>query len=392
MCGLAAMIGPGVTRDDLKAINDLAYVTGLRGFHSTGVYQVRKNYKNELEDPTLEKRAMPVGDFQTLHSLDKKDYPDLGINPKILNDTLANLFMIHCRYATFGAVNDQNAHPFETERYVGMHNGSLVDFRYTSKHGEHANKTDSERMFMDMDKYGVEQTLANLEKGSAYAVFVFDKQEKKLYVARNNLRTLYFTTNKKRGVSYFSSEIEMLRLALNRRNIEYGDIYYFEPGRIYTFDLVSQGFSFDKDNGWRADFKVADLPASNRQVTPSPKWEQEDYYQRRFDSSFRSRSDLHTEYDKKGKKRTSKEDEQGKESTKSSESTVVDFPRRRGTRDLIGIKRDREDKFYCDECSAYVFGHEKETSAKIFADSETLLCADCMDVHINPNINPSVIH
>lgn len=383
MCGLAAMIGPGITQQDLKAINDLAYVTGLRGFHSTGVFQVQKDHKGDLQRQSLDKRALTVADFQYFHSLDPKINKDQGVDNQILNSTLVNLMMVHCRHATLGEINDANAHPFETKRYIGMHNGSLTDRKYTSMMGPDRNKTDSERMFKDMDEHGIGYVLANLDTTSAYAVFIFDKEEKKLYVARNSKRTLYFTSNKERGVAYFSSEIEMLRLALNRRSIKYGDIYYFEPGKLYCFDLVSAGFSYDKDSGWRASFTAEDLPARTQQVTPS--WNQADYETRRFDNTFRG---FNPPFKQEGTKGTSETKKSGKE---SKDGKVLNFPNRSGT-GLIGIRQSREDKFYCDECSDYVFGHDKDICDKMFQDANTLLCADCMNKHITVNLNHTVLN
>lgn len=385
MCGLVGMIGPGISSMDIKAIRDLAYVTGLRGTHSTGVYQGKTDGSN-MSNEILTKDTMPVSDFLYFHDLDPKYNEDQGINNKVLNDISCNLMLLHCRHATLGSIIPENAHPFRTEKYIGIHNGSLTDWRYTSKN-VNSDKTDSERMFMDMDHRGIEAVLADLDTASAYAVMIWDIEKQKLFVARNNKRTLYYTNNKRRMVSYFSSEIEMLKLALNRRDIEYGDIWYFEPGKLYEFNPLSGGFSFEKDTGYSAVLKGTKLPESKK-VTPSrgTVWRSSDYgpsgHRRPSGTVFgdgRSRSnviELH--------KKTLEEGTEGSsETTPKTKSSPV------GTRitrikDTSSLRNSdstikRSSKFYCDECSGWTFGHDKEACDRMFGDDTTLLCGECLE-------------
>ncbi len=43
MCGICGMAGPGVQNADIGMIQDLAYVVGLRGQDSAGIFQGKSN-------------------------------------------------------------------------------------------------------------------------------------------------------------------------------------------------------------------------------------------------------------------------------------------------------------------------------------------------------------
>lgn len=227
MCGLAGMAGPGITSIDLRMLQDLMYVSGLRGRDGTGVLQGR-TFRKSLEY-FVEKSRSEVSYFLWYHEYAKK-----GRN-KVLDDVMANFFVGHVRAATKGRISDDNSHPFDVGRIIGCHNGTLRDKKY-----EDENKTDSEMMFQDINDRSLGTVLRDLDKDSAYAISLLDKRTNELIFVRNSQRTLYFTYHQKRKVFYWASEREMLLLCAARYGIEIGPInpfntevvYYFKPDEV----------------------------------------------------------------------------------------------------------------------------------------------------------------
>lgn len=228
MCGHCGVLGPGINNWDLEVVRDLLTVSTLRGIDSTGVLQGKSNvmYNKEVRtDYTIEKMANEANFFKWYH----KRHPD-G-NKRILESTADNFICCHVRAATKGAITDDNAHPFEFENIIGMHNGTLRDKKY-----EHAEKTDSEMFFKDINENGLIPVLEKLDPDSAYAIVVFDKNTGMLHFARNDDRPLFFAVHATRSVMYYASEAWMLRqmMARNTEKMLEDQVYYFQPFRVYS--------------------------------------------------------------------------------------------------------------------------------------------------------------
>lgn len=152
-------------------------------------------------------------------------------NKRIFNTLNDDIFMCHVRAATKGAINNQNAHPFDVKSIVGAHNGTLRDKKY-----EHKTKTDSELFFEDVETRGLKEVIESLHPDSAYAVTIYNKNNGTITFAKNDQRPLHFTYNTTRKVMYWASEKMMLEFILKRVEINYGLIYRFTDNRIYTLD------------------------------------------------------------------------------------------------------------------------------------------------------------
>src|SRR3546814_11475199 len=63
----------------------------------------------------------------------------------------------HNRAATKGAVNQENAHPFNHGDIVGCHNGTLYNVTNLDDHKDF--KVDSENIFYDMSRNGAKATI-----------------------------------------------------------------------------------------------------------------------------------------------------------------------------------------------------------------------------------------
>jgi hypothetical protein len=199
----------------LAIIKQLGIVSQLRGLDGSGVFQTRaggfsNGYRPVNTDEVLYKTYSP---FSSLMD----EAAGMKGNKELLNSVIVDVIIGHVRASTHGVVSDANAHPFQIDHIVGAHNGTLKDTKYTS----HPVKTDSELMFKDISKRGIETVLTELDRDSAFAIVMYDRNDRSLYFARNELRTLAFAFNKKRGVMYWASEVKMLKFILDRFGQEY---------------------------------------------------------------------------------------------------------------------------------------------------------------------------
>lgn len=241
MCGLFGQVGPGIQVADLIFLKSLAWVSALRGTDGTGILQAgayRTHYKNlkKFNNYFLEKGQHDISYFTWYHEHHKEG------NRKVFGDISDNLYAGHVRAATLGNVSDNNAHPFELENLIGMHNGTLVDSKYMDRSWE---KTDSELMFEDMNIRGIVPVLRDLDDKSAYSVVIWDKSDLTINFATNGKRPLKFAINKRRNVLYWASETWMLTGCAARHGIELAGVWEFETDHLYSLrpvDVRSEQF------------------------------------------------------------------------------------------------------------------------------------------------------
>lgn len=220
MCGLFGMAGPGIQKKDFDLLTDLGIISQLRGFEGAGIWQTKSNGARK----TFESWYKSSSSFQEM--LDEiswdKDFKEL------LSDVRCDVVMGHVRQPTRGKKISANAHPFvfDKEGIVGAHNGTLRDVKYM--HGE---KTDSELMFSEMCDRGIVPVLRDLADDSAYAITVYDHNQKALFFARNDKRPMSFAVLKNRNVIYWASEAIMLRMILSRGNEEF-DVFTLPVGKV----------------------------------------------------------------------------------------------------------------------------------------------------------------
>ena len=187
-------------RDEVKMFNNLLIVDSLRGHHSTGVATAGIG---DHEVTVLKKAVGPL-DFMQL-----KGYEPV-VNPS------RQVLMGHNRYATVGKVNNLTAHPFEFDKVVGMHNGTLQGWNSLKDAPQFT--VDSECLLHNINERGFKATIPEVD--GAYALTVFNKETRVLSFLRNDKRTLYIATNKRNDVLMWASELWMLEGMAYRNEVE----------------------------------------------------------------------------------------------------------------------------------------------------------------------------
>lgn len=241
MCGLAGLIGRNLFQCDVDIFKELLFVTSLRGMHSTGVMGARQTKKGWTW--AIEKEVLSSPEFIAKHNESVFD-----------SDHKCDIFMGHCRDATVGDINIENSHPFDTERLIGAHNGTLKEYRYRSD----KTKTDSQMMFEEMSEKGIVPVLQDLHALSAYAISIFDKTSGQLHLARNIHRPLYVGLGTQFSLCIWGSDYHMLQLVADRGRLPV-EIFRLEPNRLYSLDI-------DKID--RYDPKKDNVPWTSVELSP----------------------------------------------------------------------------------------------------------------------------
>lgn len=219
MCGLFGVIGKnGSTAGLIATLRDLGFMSALRGVDSTGVCTVdmhKRTYR-------MHKYPAPAYDF-----LRTKKADDIITQA---NDTAVLLGHTRAASSATGAPSIETSHPFnitgKKHAIVGMHNGFISN--WDSK----GFLVDSEWALTRIADTGPE-ALSTFD--GSFALVWYDFDTRKVYIARNNGRTLY-GAQLPSGKVLFASEHSMLFSAAARNNVEIKEISAFEPHHLYTFD------------------------------------------------------------------------------------------------------------------------------------------------------------
>lgn len=225
MCGIVCAAGL-LTAEEEKIFKFLLILDTVRGEDSTGIAGVSVN-----GDVLVSKAVGTPYDL----------FP-LKLTERIF--TANNRLLIgHNRYATQGGVTKKNAHPFEFDNVVGVHNGTLKD-RYRLKHNNYS--VDSEQLYANIDEDGEKVVIPKVE--GAYALVWYDKENEQLKVIRNKERPLHYAFSACGKKVFFASEAWMLGVALNRNNYKHRPIQEIQEDQLYTFDVgVNSNFNNFKE-------------------------------------------------------------------------------------------------------------------------------------------------
>lgn len=224
MCGIVGCVGRVTAREE-KLFNQLLIVDSLRGEDSTGVAAIEK-------DGTV-KINKRVGDPYQL--LDSFLYAQMF---KTRNVCLIG----HNRAATTGKVVRKNAHPFENDGLVGVHNGTLRNKHILTN--SHKFDTDSEALYDDIANKGLEDTISKVQ--GAYALVWYDKNEHTVNFLRNNERPMNFIFSEDKKTLFFASEVWMLTAILGRDGYKHTKPEILPEDAHFSYQIPELDKEFEK--------------------------------------------------------------------------------------------------------------------------------------------------
>ena len=203
MCGIVGVgvfSQGGLFHKDLEIFRQALVGDSLRGVDGTGVVRVKKtgayDFRKIEGDPFALYRAKGVAQWLT-KSVEDGDPVVFG----------------HNRFATYGKRSTANAHPFESNGVVLVHNGFISNL---SEFGSAATKpeVDSHGLTVAMGEYDVMDVLETIR--GAYSLVWYDSTNKTLNFARNYERPMFIGAQATMKRMIFGSEKPMLSWILER--------------------------------------------------------------------------------------------------------------------------------------------------------------------------------
>ena len=237
MCGLVGCVGKIVAIHE-TAFKQLLIVDSLRGAHSTGIASVTdKGDMFVVKEPIL---------------------PHFLLNIQHAKDIFLkqNRVLIgHNRFATKGAINHENSHPFVFNDIVGAHNGTIndVNMLLTKKKFE----VDSQSLLASIDEFGSNNVDSKIN--GAFALTWYDKRDNTMHFWRNYQRPLWMCYTVGKEVLFRASEKEMLEFILTRNNIKHEGMFELPVHKEYVY--TADG---------RADIATSLIVYDRAHYTPPP--------------------------------------------------------------------------------------------------------------------------
>lgn len=215
ICGLVGVVG-SISRREEDAFQLLLNLDTIRGPHSTGVAFI--HFKDA---PIIAKSEGTPWDL-------------IGTDDYRKGMGRANAAIIgHNRFATKGAINAENAHPFQHDHIIGAHNGTLT--RQSLLEDWHRFDVDSDNIYYDMSKRGYKSTIKRLD--GAFALSWYDSFNETVNLCRNTQRPLSWCFSKDNKTVFWASEAWMLNVALGRTGIEHHEVKELGVAEHVWFDL-----------------------------------------------------------------------------------------------------------------------------------------------------------
>jgi len=218
MCGLVGIVGH-IDGKMEKMFQYMLRLDTMRGADSTGIFAHSFQGQNKLI-----KEVGTPWDLEGYKCWDN------------LFSGFSKVLMGHNRSATKGKVTRANAHPFDFDKIVGAHNGTLRTVHGLDDYLKF--DVDSEALFNHMDKHGPEDTLKVVN--GAFALSWFNKKDKTFHLVRNNERPLAMTTiNDGKAIAY-ASEQWMLRIAAGYAGVPITEIVELPVATLLTVKIPDQ--------------------------------------------------------------------------------------------------------------------------------------------------------
>jgi hypothetical protein len=219
MCGIVGVITKnkhGMSKQNTEIFSQLLYCDAVRGFDSTGIYNVNK--------------------FGNVDWMKSQYSPATLLSQSLYKETMDAAFkegrflVGHNRKASVGAVSDETAHPFVEEDIILVHNGTLFNHKKLAD-----TEVDSHAITIAIKEKGHLGALKELD--GAFALVWYNVTEKKLYLARNDKRPLHLLETQDSW--YISSEMELADWLIQRSSYNNKIIRTFELAseKCYTFGI-----------------------------------------------------------------------------------------------------------------------------------------------------------
>jgi hypothetical protein len=229
MCGIVGIAGD-LDHSDQDVIKRLLILDYFRGQDSTGLAAIRKNFDTEIAKGAMNPLDLfDTGAFRTV----------------IGQPTNTHLFLGHNRAMTRGTVNKQNAHPFDVDNIIGVHNGTLEYASHTAleKILGYSTPTDSLAIFAAIAKVGLKEALAAMR--GAWSMVWYDKDDHSLNFLRNGERPMWWGYSKECDKIYFASMWEMINSAFVLGKSIDQDFWENKAGNTFFATDVDTHYRFD---------------------------------------------------------------------------------------------------------------------------------------------------
>jgi hypothetical protein len=248
MCGIGGIMMFPKERSDieLRYIRELVTSIGtenqVRGHDATGFVTFSRSGANLFKYPMEAKTLVKSEAYKKFIS-------------KNINKNTKNI-LIHTRAGTKGSEqNNDNNHPIESQRFIGVHNGMIWnDDSLFKKHKLFRQaEVDSEVIFRLLDKQGTDTTVDNIKyvaeqlKGSFTTAFVPKNKKTSMYIVRNDNPITLIYIHELNIIAFASMKYYLIN-AINEANVYSGEVFidiesdcvFDEPVResIYEFNTL----------------------------------------------------------------------------------------------------------------------------------------------------------
>ena len=219
MCGIVGVIGKITVKEEKAFLLMLMFDT-IRGADSTGIIIVDRKGNVKYDKKT----GTPWELFSTSPL----------INSKHSVNGFPSMLIGHNRAATVGKVTEDNAHPFDFENVIGVHNGTLqlydCDFE-----GKRAYDVDSQSLFGAINENGLKETIK--DTCGAYSLALYEKDTQTFKLLRNDQRPMWWAYSKEHKTVFFASEPWMIRVACEKADIKICNPVATTVDKVYGWKL-----------------------------------------------------------------------------------------------------------------------------------------------------------
>jgi len=226
MCGICGAAGRSIDAIDMAVFSDLLMVSVFRGRDATGVAYMATDKGKPRYFFDKDIIASPI--YTVLKDKQMK---------KMVKDHHLKALIGHARWATVGEKKKENAHPFNTEKLLGVHNGTVFK---TWLDDADKYETDSEALLNMIDKKGLYAVIDEIRDRGAYALAYYEKKTGDLVFYRNDQRTLYFAYDKSYSTLFWASEEAFLTFVLDRHDVAYEKPWALKPHTMFSIPMMSK--------------------------------------------------------------------------------------------------------------------------------------------------------